>query len=178
MSKQLAIRCKTSRPCAQVYLPSILKYAAKPKDNQDMNDSEIKSILESASSVAVIGVSGNPERASHQVAAYLIEQTHFDVYLVNPTISGEILGQQVYPSLSELPVIPDIIDVFRKDEDMPAVFEAEFPAIAKAATGKTWWMQQGIENQEVATLATEAGMKVVMDRCIKVDYMNLVPEGK
>ena len=143
-----------------------------------MNNAEIKSILEEASSVAVIGVSSNPERASHQVAAYLIEQTHLDVYLVNPTVSDEILGQRVYKSLADLPIVPDIIDVFRKGEDMPTVFENEFPAIADSATRKTWWMQLGIVNDEVAKLATDAGMKVVMDRCIKVDYLNLVPEGK
>jgi len=143
-----------------------------------MDITEIKTILEDASSVAVIGVSSNPERASHQVAAYLIEQTHFDVYLINPTVTGEILGQSVYKSLADLPVVPDIIDVFRKGEDMPAVYETEFPAIADSASGKTWWMQLGIENNDVAKLATEAGMKIVMDRCIKVDYMNLIPEGK
>ena len=143
-----------------------------------MNNAEIKSILEEASSVAVIGVSSNPERASHQVAAYLIEQTHLDVYLVNPTVSDEILGQRVYKSLADLPIVPDIIDVFRKGEDMPTVFENEFPAIAGSAAGNTWWMQLGIVNDEVAELASDAGMKVVMDRCIKVDYMNLVPEGK
>jgi predicted CoA-binding protein len=143
-----------------------------------MNNKEIKSILEEASSVAVIGVSSNPERASHQVAAYLIEQTHLDVYLINPTVTGEILGQPVYKSIADLPVVPDIIDVFRKAEDMPAVFETEFPAIAESAAGKTWWMQLGIVNDDVAKLAADAGIKVVMDRCIKVDYMNLIPEGK
>jgi predicted CoA-binding protein len=143
-----------------------------------MNNAEIKSILEEASSVAVIGVSSNPERASHQVAAYLIEQTHLDVYLINPTVTGELLGQPVYKSVADLPVVPDIIDVFRKAEDMPAVFETEFPAIAGSAAGKTWWMQLGIVNDDVARLAADAGMKVVMDRCIKVDYMNLIPEGK
>ncbi|MCF8554594.1 MAG: CoA-binding protein [Candidatus Nanopelagicales bacterium] len=143
-----------------------------------MNDTEIKSILSEAASVAVIGVSSNPERASHQVAAYLIEQTHLDVYLVNPTASDEILGQRVYKSVADLPIVPDIIDVFRKGEDMPEVFETEFPAIAESAAGKTWWMQQGIENYDIAKLAEDAGMKVVMDRCIKVDYMNLIPEGR
>jgi predicted CoA-binding protein len=142
-----------------------------------MNNAEIKSILEEASSVAVIGVSSNPDRASHQVAAYLIEQTHLDVYLINPTVTGEMLGQHVYKSLADLPVVPDIIDVFRKAEDMPAVFETEFPAIAESAAGKTWWMQLGIENDEVAETAKAKGMKVVMDRCIKVDYINLIPEG-
>jgi predicted CoA-binding protein len=143
-----------------------------------MNNAEIKYILENASSVAVIGVSSKPDRASHQVAAYLIEQTQFDVYLINPTVTGEVLGQPVYKSVADLQVVPDIIDVFRKAEDMPAVFDSEFPAIADSASGKTWWMQLGIENQDVAKLATNAGMKVVMDRCIKVDYQNLIPEGK
>ena len=143
-----------------------------------MNNADIKSILEEASSVAVIGVSSNPERASHQVAAYLIEQTHLDVYLVNPTVSDEILGQHVYKSLADLPIVPDIIDVFRKAEDMPKVFATQFPTIADSAAGKTWWMQLGIVNDEVAKVASDAGMKVVMDRCIKVDYMNLIPAGK
>ena len=142
-----------------------------------MNNAEIKSILEEASSVAVIGVSSNPDRASHQVAAYLIEQTHLDVYLINPTVTGEMLGQHVYKSLAELPIVPDIVDVFRKAEDMPTVFETEFPTIADSAAGKTWWMQLGIENDEVAETAKAKGMKVVMDRCIKVDYINLIPEG-
>ena len=143
-----------------------------------MDSAKVKEILQSAKTVAVIGVSTKPDRASHQVAAYLIEQTHFDVYLINPAATEQILGQKVYKSLAELPMIPDIVNVFRKSEDMPKVFEKEFPAIATQAAGKTWWMQLGIENQEVATLAANAGMQVVMDRCIKVDYMNLVPEGK
>ena len=143
-----------------------------------MDSAKVKEILQSAKTVAVIGVSSKPDRASHQVAAYLIEQTHFDVYLINPAATEQILGQKVYKSLAELPMIPDIVNVFRKSEDMPKVFEKEFPAIATQAAGKTWWMQLGIENQEVATLAANAGMQVVMDRCIKVDYQNLIAEGK
>lgn len=141
-----------------------------------MENANIKLILQEARSVAVIGVSKNPDRASHQVAAYLIEQTHLAVYLVNPAANEDILGQQVYKSVAELPVVPDIINVFRKGEDMPTVFEKEFPTILSQAKGKTWWMQLGIENQEVAQKATAAGMTVVMDRCIKVDYQNLIPE--
>ena len=143
-----------------------------------MDSAKVKEILQSAKTVAVIGVSSKPDRASHQVAAYLIEQTHFDVYLINPAATEQILGQKVYKSLAELPMIPDIVNVFRKSEDMPKVFEKEFPAIATQTAGKTWWMQLGIENQEVAALAQDAGMQVVMDRCIKVDYQNLIAEGK
>lgn len=142
--------------------------------NQQLTDAEVREILLNAKSVAVIGVSAKPDRASHQVAAYLIEQTHFDVYLINPVQTQDILGQKVYSSLSELPIVPDIIDVFRKSEDMPKVFEKEFPAISKNCAGKTWWMQLGISNSEVADQASSAGMNVVQDRCIKVDYLNLV----
>ncbi|MFM1777395.1 MAG: hypothetical protein RL741_13 [Actinomycetota bacterium] len=142
-----------------------------------MDENEIRNILASAKTVAVIGVSSKSDRASHQVAAYLIEQTHFEVFLINPAAREDILGRQVYKSLAELSLVPDIIDVFRKGEDMPAVFEKEFPAISSEALGKTWWMQLGIENQEVAQKAMDAGMTVVMDRCIKVDYQNLIPEG-
>lgn len=134
----------------------------------------VRQVLRESNSVAVIGVSAKPDRASHQVAAYLLEQTHFDVYLINPAFEGEILGQPVYKSLADLPVTPDIVDVFRKSEDMPGVFAKEFPAIEKDCEGRTWWMQLGIRNDEVAIEATEYGMKVVMDRCIKVDYMRLM----
>lgn len=142
-----------------------------------MDEIELCRILTTAKTVAVIGVSSKSDRASHQVAAYLIEQTHFEVFLINPAATENILGQKVYKSLADLPLVPDIIDVFRKGEDMPAVFEKEFPAISSQATGKTWWMQLGIENQAVAETAKDAGMSVVMDRCIKVDYQNLIPEG-
>jgi predicted CoA-binding protein len=142
-----------------------------------MDENEIRNILASAKTVAVIGVSSKSDRASHQVAAYLIEQTHFEVFLINPAATQDILGRPIYKSLAELPLVPDIIDVFRKGEDMPAVFEKEFPAISSEALGKTWWMQLGIENQEVAQKAMDVGMTVVMDRCIKVDYQNLIPEG-
>lgn len=143
----------------------------------DLTDAQVKDILMNAKSVAVIGVSAKVDRASHQVAAYLIEQTHFDVYLINPAHPEDILGQKVYPNLAALPVVPDIVDVFRKGEDMPGVFEKEFPAIAGDCAGKTWWMQLGIRNADVAQLADNDGMQVVQDRCIKIDYMNLVPPG-
>ena len=137
-------------------------------------DAQVKQILTDSRSVAVIGVSAKPDRASHQVTAYLLEQTHFDVYLINPAFEGEILGQPVYKSLADLPVMPDIVDVFRKAEDMPGVFAKEFPAIENDCQGRTWWMQLGIRNDDVAHDAAAAGMKVVMDRCIKVDYMRLI----
>ena len=136
--------------------------------------SQVAEILNAAHTVAVIGVSSRPDRASHQVAAYLIEQTHFEVFLINPAFEGTILDQPVYACVADLPVLPDIIDVFRKSEDMSAVFDKEFPAIAADSVGRTWWMQLGISNSEVAERARAAGLNVVEDRCIKVDYANLV----
>ena len=138
------------------------------------SDEQVHQILKDSKSVAVIGVSAKPDRASHQVTAYLLEQTHFDVYLINPVFEGTILGQPVYKSLADLPIVPDIIDVFRKSEDMPGVFQKEFPAIEENCEGVTWWMQLGIRNDQVAIDATDYGMKVVMDRCIKVDYERLI----
>lgn len=150
--------------------------AAHPRPYSETvnTDAQVADILRSARSVAVIGVSSKPDRASHAVAAYLIAHTHFDVYLINPVHEDEILGQRVYARVSDLPVKPDIIDVFRKSEDMPAVFDKEFPAIADDAAGRTWWMQLGIFHEGVAARARAAGMFVVENRCIKVDYANLV----
>ena len=141
---------------------------------QDPTDTQVRDLLKQAQSVAVIGVSARPDRASHQVAAYLIEQTHFDVYLINPVATEPILGQQVYACLADLPITPDIIDVFRKSEDMPAEFDKQISALGDHAAGHTWWMQLGIRNDEVAQAASDLGMNVVMDRCIKVDYANLL----
>lgn len=141
---------------------------------QDPTDQHVRELLQRAKSVAVIGVSARPDRASHQVAAYLIEQTHFDVYLINPVATEPILGQQVYASLAELPIKPDIIDVFRKAEDMLSEFEKQIQALGSDASGRCWWMQLGIRNDEVAQEACDLGMDVVMDRCIKVDYQNLL----
>ena len=140
----------------------------------DPTDAQVRDLLKQAKSVAVIGVSARPDRASHQVAAYLIEQTHFDVYLINPVATEPILGQQVYASVADLPITPDIIDVFRKAEDMPAEFDKQINAMDSETEGHTWWMQLGIRNDDVAKAASDLGMNVVMDRCIKVDYQNLV----
>lgn len=141
---------------------------------QDPTDQQVRDLLKQAKSVAVIGVSARPDRASHQVAAYLIEQTHFDVYLINPVATESILGQQVYASVADLPIKPDIIDVFRKSEDMPAEFDKQIQALGSDTSGRCWWMQLGIRNDEVAQEALDLGMNVVMDRCIKVDYQNLL----
>ena len=126
-------------------------------------DSEIDEIVYAARVVAVIGLSPKPERPSHRVAAYLIENG-FKVIPVNPG-SSEILGQRCYSSLSEVPDEVDVVDIFRKPEAVPEIVDA---AMAKGA--KVVWMQEGIVNNAAADRARAAGLKVVMNRCILKEH--------
>jgi hypothetical protein len=129
---------------------------------------EIETLLKSAKTVAIVGVSSKEDRASYQVARYLNENSHFTLFFVNPMLE-EVLGQKVYPTLSDIPVHIDIVDVFRKAEDCLPIAE-EAIAIGASAI----WLQLGIANSLVAAQATSAGLAVVMDRCIKIDYAALV----
>jgi len=131
-------------------------------------NAEVKALLEKSKNVAIVGISNKQDRASYQVAKWLQQNAHFNLFFVNPVID-EVLGQKTYPSLAEIPEQMDIVDVFRKAEDCPSVLEK---AIAVGA--KSIWLQLGISSDEVATKGLEAGMKVVMDRCIKIDYAALV----
>ncbi len=121
-------------------------------------------ILRRAKSVAIVGASNNPARASYFVATYLLSSSPYDVYFVNPR-ADEILGRKVYASLAELPVVPDIVDVFRKHEDLPGVAREAIQVGAK-----TLWLQLGSWNEEAAAIAEQAGLDVVMDRCIKIEH--------
>ena len=129
---------------------------------------EVKSLLQESKTVAIVGISNKEDRASYQVARWLQQNSHFTLYFVNPVID-EVLGEKTYASLADIPVTIDIVDVFRKAEDCPSVLEK---AIAIGA--KSIWLQLGIVSDEVATKGSDAGMQVVMDRCIKVDYANLI----
>jgi predicted CoA-binding protein len=121
-------------------------------------------ILRANRTVAVTGVSPNPARPSHFVATYLLASTDYEVYFVNPRAS-EILGREVYPSLHALPVVPDLVDVFRRLDDLPAVLDE---AIAVGAS--TLWFQFGLWAEEIANAGTAAGLTVVMDRCLKIEH--------
>ncbi|WP_323960122.1 CoA-binding protein [Arthrobacter sp. JZ12] len=121
-------------------------------------------ILRNAKSIAIVGASDKPSRASYFVATYLQSSSPYRLYFVNPT-AKEILGQPVYKSLADLPEQPDIVDVFRKHDDLPSVLEE-----AKAAGAKTLWLQLGSWHEEVARDAEAAGMNVVMDRCVKIEH--------
>lgn len=116
-----------------------------------------------ARTIAVVGVSSNPQRPSNDVARYLIE-AGYTVYLVNPT-ETEIFGRPVYASVRDLPEPVDIVDIFRRSEDVPPVVE---DAIAGGA--RCVWMQLEIVNEAAAARAAEAGLTVVMDRCTKIEH--------
>jgi predicted CoA-binding protein len=113
----------------------------------------------------MVGASSNRARPSHFVATYLLSSsTDFVVWFVNPRETS-ILGQPVYPSLDALPDPPDLVDVFRRNEDLPGV-----AADAVAAGAKTFWAQLGLWNEDAARIAHDAGLAVVMNRCLKIEH--------
>ncbi|MFC8180911.1 MULTISPECIES: CoA-binding protein [Nocardiaceae] len=124
----------------------------------------VRQILQQTTSVAIVGASKNPSRASYFVNKYLSSTSTYDIYLVNPTIT-EIEGIPVYPTLADLPVKPDLVDVFRKHDDLPTVLTE-----AIAVQAKTIWLQLGLVHDEVARDAEHAGMSVVMDKCLKIEH--------
>lgn len=129
--------------------------------------SEIRELLEQARTIAVIGYSDKPDRPSHDITQALI-RFGYDVYPVNPTLPSTP-DQRVYADLSQIPVKIDIVDIFRRAEAVPEVVAEAIKVGAKAI-----WMQQGIINEEAAHTAETAGLKVVMDLCIKVEHGRLV----
>lgn len=129
---------------------------------------DLRRIMRETRTVAVVGASANPMRPSYGVWDYLRSASHYELYLVNPTVS-EIDGTPVYPSLAELPVVPDMVDVFRRQSELPAVLRD-----AVAVGAKTLWLQQGLWDEQIARDGVAAGLQVVMDRCLKVDYARLL----
>ena len=130
------------------------------------DDINIGKLLAEAKTIAVLGLSSKPERDSHQVAKYLKEQG----YRIIPVSPGqkEILGEKAYASLLEIEQPVDIVNVFRNpDQIVPHAREA------LELKPKAFWMQLNIENQEAAALLAEAGIDVVMNRCIKVEHGRL-----
>ncbi|WP_230206471.1 CoA-binding protein [Microbacterium gorillae] len=121
-------------------------------------------MLRTAKSIAIVGASANAARASYFVATYLLSSSPYEVYFVNPRVD-EILGHKVYASLADLPVVPDIVDVFRKNADLPGVARE-----AVAVGAKVLWLQLGSWNEEAAAIAEAGGLQVVMDRCVKIEH--------
>lgn len=126
---------------------------------------ERKAIMDRTRTVAIVGVSSKRSRASNFVATYLLgKPDDFEVWFVNPR-ETEVLGRTVYPSLADLPGVPDMVDVFRRSEDLPAVAEE-----AVRIGAKVFWAQLGLSNDDAAALAHSAGLDVVMDRCLKIEH--------
>ena len=121
---------------------------------------------ENPRTIAVIGLSEEPSKPSHYVSAYM-QQHGYKIYPVNPSIS-KVLGEKSYASLSELPIKPEIVDVFRLPKFISAIVE-EMLQLGLP----NLWVQQGIINLEAAHRAEAGGMHVVMDRCIMVEHRRL-----
>ena len=132
------------------------------------SNADVAALLKKSQNVAIVGISNKEHRASYQVAKWLQEHSHFTLFFVNPVID-EVLGQKTFASLADIPEQIDIVDVFRKAEDCPSVLEKAIAAGAKAI-----WLQLGISNDDVAERGAAAGLDVVMDRCIKIDYAALI----
>ncbi len=129
----------------------------------------IQQLLRDSQNIAIVGLSPKEQRPSNMVARYLLE-AGYTVYPVNPG-QVEILGQKCYPDLLSVPAPIDIVDIFRKSEDIQPIVEK---ALLCTPLPKSIWMQQGIVNDTAADLARRNGLLVVMDRCIKVDHANIL----
>ncbi|WP_145591469.1 CoA-binding protein [Yersinia rochesterensis] len=133
-----------------------------------MHDKDIADILQQVKTIAFVGASDNPARPSYGVMAYLLQQG-YQVTPVSPKLAGKtLLGQPVYAELADIPYPIDMVDVFRNTE---AAYGVAQEAIAIGA--KVLWLQIGVINELAATLAADAGLKVVMDRCPKIEIPRL-----
>ncbi len=123
-------------------------------------------ILNSSRVVAIVGLSPKPDRPSYRVASYL-KGKGYKIIPVNPG-AEEILGVPSYPDLSSVPEPVDVVDIFRRSEEVPAIVKEAIEIGAKAV-----WMQEGVINNEAAARAEEAGLPVVMDRCMLKEHQKL-----
>ena len=134
-------------------------------------DSVVEKIL-GMKTVAVVGLSKDPSKPSHDVAKYLLEHG-YRVIPVNPTVK-EVLGQTSYPSLLDLPDPLrreiEVVDIFRRTEDVPTIVDEAVQLHSALGRPRAIWMQLGIVNEQAARKAQAAGMDVVMDRCMKIEH--------
>jgi uncharacterized protein len=131
------------------------------------SDHELKQILQTAKTIASVGVSSNKLKESYSIASYLKSQG-YRVIPVNPTVS-ELLDEKSYPDVVSIPEKIDVVQVFRRPEDVPPVVDDAIKAGAKVV-----WMQEGIVNEEAAQKARQAGLQVVMDTCMRATHRRLI----
>jgi len=139
------------------------------------DDVTLRCILAETHTIAVVGASDKPTRPGHRIYSYLVSAGDYQVYPVNPRIT-EIDGAPVYPRLAALPVVPDMVDVFRRFDELPSVL---VDALALEPRPKTLWLQEGSRSrrvkwhEQVGRDAEAAGIHVVMDRCLMVEHARL-----
>src|SRR6266487_2366687 len=131
-------------------------------------DSVLRDRLATSKTIAMVGLSSNPDRSSHGVAARL-QAGGYRIIPVNPN-ETEVLGEKAYPDLASVPEKIDVVDVFRRPEHTPAIATA---AVARGA--RALWLQSGVVNNEAARIAREGGLIVVMDACLAVALARLRP---
>ena len=125
---------------------------------------EITELMRNSKTVAIVGASDNPERPVYGVSEWLLDNSHFEIFFVNPRLDT-LFGHKVYPSMADIPDWVDIVDVFRKVSDVPTVLDE-----AIAVKAKTLWLQLGLQDDVSANRAVKNGLHVVQNRCLKVDY--------
>ena len=130
-------------------------------------DARVAEILKDMKRVAVVGISDKPDRASHGIAKFMIG-LGLDVVGVNPVLE-EVLGVKVYPTLADVPGAIDVVDVFRRSDAVAPIVDA-----AVAVGAGCVWMQEGVVNEEAARTARDAGLDVVMDRCLYKEWLRLL----
>jgi len=131
------------------------------------NKDEIKAIFEETKTIAIVGLSPDKEKASYRVAQYL-QNAGFKIVPIYPK-EDEILGEKVYRSLSEIPFDIDMVDIFRKPDAIAQIVDEAI----KRGDVDTVWMQLGLVNNEAAQKAKDAGLKVVQNKCTKIEHRNL-----
>lgn len=140
-----------------------------------MSEKMIKEILEKYHVIAVVGLSKEPDKDSHRVSAYLKKQG-YRIIPVNP-FADEVLGEKSYPSLLDIPPeiqkTIDIVDIFRKPEDVPTIMEQAIELKRKNGKPFVVWMQLGIANEEAAEEGRRAGLTVIMDKCLMIEHYRL-----
>ena len=135
------------------------------------SDEHLRGILSRVRTIAMVGASTNEMRPSYFAMLYL-QGKGFRVLPVNPRSAGQtLLGETVHPDLASLPIVPDMVDIFRKSEDVPPIVDEAIRIGAKVV-----WMQLGVRHDEAAAKAERAGLTVVMDRCPKIEYGRLFGE--